>query len=132
MKKRALPVIILFIVFVLSGCADKEWIEPFPDRLSIIVFDSIGIETGDSCYVLGSIVAASSAPNGNILMLDQSACIIRVFDIFDSTGTHVATAEFPMNGRHWSFSITPYGSLAWNLDPETGYQVVYSLELPEI
>jgi len=95
MKKRALPVLILFIVFVLSGCADKEWIEPFPDRLSITVFDSIGIETGDSCYVLGSIVAASSAPDGNILMLDQSACIIRVFD---SDGIHIENLSRRGNG----------------------------------
>jgi hypothetical protein len=55
-----------------------------------------------------------------------------VFDIIDNDGVHIGTAEFPRNGRHWKFSITPYGTLAWNLDPESGVQRVYTLELPVI
>ena len=53
-----------------------------------------------------------------------------VFDIINNDGVHIGTAEFPRNGHHWKFSITPYGSLAWNLDPESGVQRVYTLELP--
>ena len=53
-----------------------------------------------------------------------------VFDIIDNDGVHIGTAEFPRNGQHWKFSISPNGSLAWNLDPESGIQRVYTLELP--
>jgi len=55
-----------------------------------------------------------------------------VFDVVDESGTHIASVDFPMNGRFWRFSITPYGSLAWNLDPESGIQKVYILDLPEV
>ncbi len=98
---------------MLSGCADQEWAEPFPDRLSITVLDSIGIETGDSCYVLGSIVAAATAPNGNILMLDQSACIIRVFD---SDGIHIENLSRQGSGpgellMPWDMTVFPDGKI---------------------
>lgn len=55
-----------------------------------------------------------------------------VFDIFDTTGDHIGTAEFPGTGKQWQFSITPYGSLAWNSDPLSGVQKVYMIELPVI
>jgi len=55
-----------------------------------------------------------------------------VFDIIDSAGDHIGTAEFPGMGRHWQFSISPNGSLAWNLDPESGIQKVYILDLPAV
>jgi len=67
------------IASLCSGCAKSEWVEPFPDRLSITVTDSIGIETGDSCYVLGSIIDAELLSSGSILLLDQSACCIREY-----------------------------------------------------
>lgn len=92
-------IIILFIsclgIALHSGCADSQWIEPFPNRLTITVLDSIGIETGDSCYVLGSIVDAEVSPSGSILLLDQSACCIRKFS---SEGTYLANLSRQGNG----------------------------------
>lgn len=82
-------------VSLYSGCADSEWSEPFPDRLSITVLDSIGIETGDSCYVLGSIVDAEVSPSGSILLLDQIACCIREFS---PEGTYVSILSRRGNG----------------------------------
>lgn len=55
-----------------------------------------------------------------------------VFDVVDERGNHIASVDFPRSGRYWRFSITPYGSLAWNLDPESGIQRVYILDLPEV
>ena len=90
-------------VSLYSGCADSEWSEPFPDRLSITVRDSIGIETGDSCYVLGSIVDAEITPSGSILLLDQTACCIRKFSpegtylsIFSRRGSGPGEFAYPM------------------------------------
>lgn len=82
-------------VSLYSGCADSQWSEPFPDRLSITVRDSIGIETGDSCYVLGSIVDAEVSSSGSILMLDQIACCIREFS---SDGTYLSILSRRGNG----------------------------------
>ncbi len=53
-----------------------------------------------------------------------------VFDIVSPEGEHIGTSEFPMAGRFWEIRITPHGSLAWNLDPESGVQKVYILDLP--
>lgn len=78
-KYLILTFISCLIVSLYSGCAESEWAEPFPDRLAITVLDSIGIETGDSCYVLGSIIYAEVSSSGSILLLDQSACCIREF-----------------------------------------------------
>jgi hypothetical protein len=101
--------IILTLVFcsflsLYSGCgADPQWSEPFPDRLQIAVIDSIGIEAGDSCYVLGSIVDAEVSPTGSILLLDQSACCIREFSpggifvrIISGKGSGPGELLFPM------------------------------------
>lgn len=55
-----------------------------------------------------------------------------VFDIVDREGQHIATAEYPGGGRLWKCSITPHGSLAWDLDPASGTQRIYMLDLPEL
>lgn len=68
---------------------------------------------------------------GNLWVL-RGTEVFPVFDIFDTAGNHVATAEFPIKGKFWQFSINPYGSTAWNLDPESGFQKVYMLELPSV
>ena len=78
-KYLILTFISCLTISLCSGCAESQWTEPFPDRLSITVRDSIGIETGDSCYVLGSIIDAEVSSLGSILLLDQSACCIREF-----------------------------------------------------
>lgn len=55
-----------------------------------------------------------------------------VFDIVNCEGEQIGTSEFPRPGMFWEFSITPYGSLAWDLDPESGVQKLYILELPDL
>ncbi len=90
---NSLKYIILISVFCLvavfsSGCGEPGvWQEPFPERLTISVVDSIGIEMGDSCYVLGAIADAEVTPSGTILLLDRSARLIRQFS---SDGIHLS------------------------------------------
>lgn len=68
------------VAILSSGCGEPgDWQEPFPERLAIPVMDSIGIDMGDSCYVLGVIADAEVSSSGSILILDQSACFIREF-----------------------------------------------------
>jgi len=52
--------------------------------------------------------------------------------VVNPEGAHIATAEYPRPGRLWKFSITPHGSLAWDLDPASGTQRIYMLDLPEL
>lgn len=94
-KYIVLAFISCLAISLYSGCTDSQWAETFPNRLTITVLDSIGIETGDSCYVLGSIVDAEVSPSGSILLLDQSACCIREFS---SEGTYLANLSRQGNG----------------------------------
>lgn len=68
--------------------------------------------------------------NGN-LWIQRGTERHPVFDVVNSEGEHIGTAEYPRSGYLWRFSITPYGSLAWNLDPESGVQRVYILDMQE-
>ena len=47
--------------------------------LSLVMVDSIGIEMGDSCYVLGAVEGVAYGPDGNIAVLDCAMSCIRIF-----------------------------------------------------
>ena len=47
--------------------------------IELLFIDSIGVELGDSNYVLGSIEASSHTVDGNILILDRPACCVREY-----------------------------------------------------
>ncbi len=67
-----------FVALVLS-CTDEKWVEPFPQRQVISIIDSIGVELGDSCLIFGSVADALITPDGSILVLDQTYCVIREY-----------------------------------------------------
>lgn len=50
------------------------------------------------------------------------------FDIFHRDGNHLRHAVFPEEGWSWTFNISPYGILAWEADPASGFQQLYLLE----
>jgi len=65
-----------------NGQPDPVIDEPAEDTgitIELLFIDSIGVELGDSNYVLGSIEASSHTPNGNILILDRPACCVREY-----------------------------------------------------
>jgi len=72
------------MIAALANCGGRNARFAWPDPASvedvrILSVDSIGAEYGDSFYVFGSIADVDIAPNGNILVLDNIYCHIRVF-----------------------------------------------------
>ncbi|MCD4774706.1 MAG: hypothetical protein K8S15_01480 [Candidatus Aegiribacteria sp.] len=76
----------VFLVLTAASCGNGQP-EPAidgPDEdtetaLEILFIDSIGVELGDSNYVLGSIESSSHSVDGNILVLDRPACCVREY-----------------------------------------------------
>ena len=50
------------------------------------------------------------------------------FDIYDLDGNLLRHSIYPVEGWSWETKITPYGILAWELDPLEGFQKLYFLE----
>ncbi|MBD3277814.1 MAG: 6-bladed beta-propeller [Candidatus Aegiribacteria sp.] len=79
---------VLFFVLILCflpGCGSEseeaaESSETYEDFRTLAVVDSIGIEMGDSSYVLGAIEGVAHDQYGSILVLDRSAACIKVYD----------------------------------------------------
>ncbi|MEN8208170.1 MAG: hypothetical protein ABFR50_02855 [Candidatus Fermentibacteria bacterium] len=78
-----IPAILLLTVAACgNGQPEPVAVEPGEDTeivLELVFIDSIGVELGDSNYVLGSIEASSHTPDGNILILDRPACCVREY-----------------------------------------------------
>lgn len=76
----------VFLVLAAAACGNGQP-EPAIDEpdedtetaLEILFIDSIGVELGDSNYVLGSIESSSHSVDGNILILDRPACCVREY-----------------------------------------------------
>lgn len=62
-----------------EGEADTETAAA-PEFRTLEIVDSIGIEMGDSSYVLGAIEGVAHDAAGNILVLDRSSACIKVYD----------------------------------------------------
>ena len=84
--KHLLTCISIILVLSATGCGngqpDPVIEEPAEDAgitLELLFIDSIGVELGDSNYVLGSIEASSHTMDGNILILDRPACCVREY-----------------------------------------------------
>lgn len=100
-----------------------------PDTLRAA--DSIGILSGDSCFVFGHIMDAAPLPNGGVAVLDRITCRISLFDgnggfirSFGRMGE--APGEFQLPIR---FAVLPTGNIVVGellngrvtlLDPEGG------------
>lgn len=113
--KQLAAISLLSLLFIVTtGCDDSNvWQEPFPERLTISIVDSIGTEMGDSSYVLGAIADAEFSPSGSILILDQSACFIREFS---HEGIHLSNISRQGNGPGellypFNMTIMPDGTI---------------------
>jgi hypothetical protein len=86
--KHLFSVFALAAVFVISGCGEPEPSDtPVPvqavnalDTITISPSDTLGILMGDSNYVFGTIGDALCMENGNIAVLDETACCAKVYD----------------------------------------------------
>lgn len=65
-------------------------------------------------------------PDGNLWVRRGTTTDI-FFDIYDLDGVPVRHAVFPVESWSWKTETTPYGIIAWELDPIAGYQILYFL-----
>ncbi|RKZ03437.1 hypothetical protein DRQ25_17785, partial [Candidatus Fermentibacteria bacterium] len=84
--KYLLTCISIILGLAVAGCGDgqpdpliNESTEDVGITLELLFVDSIGVELGDSNYVLGSIEASSHTVEGNILILDRPASCVREY-----------------------------------------------------
>ncbi len=74
------------------------------------------------------VIGVDIGPDGN-LWVRRGTSDIPFFDIFDAaSGELLHHAVFPREGWSWRTSVSPEGIVAWEEDPEAGYQVLYLLE----
>ena len=80
MKTMLLFLFFLFLA-IAAGCAGGETapVDDPGDMIELEITDSIGVEMGDSNYVLGAIEGVAFGSAGEILVLDRSAAGIRVY-----------------------------------------------------
>jgi len=81
-------IILISSVILLAACGDLPREEPpsiestddtIPSQMLLVTIDSIGIEMGDSTYMLGNIFNVRRDPDDNIVMLDTQDASIRIF-----------------------------------------------------
>lgn len=77
--------IFLAAMILVIGCGGGEGEEQgsstgAQETRTLAIVDSIGIEMGDSNYVLGAIEGVAHDDSGNILVLDRSSACIKVYD----------------------------------------------------
>ena len=77
---------VVLSLLVLNGCGYEEGnqlpgeiTDSSEQTVELTVTGTIGIELGDSNYVLGSVQQIDHDLDGNILVLDRSACCVRVY-----------------------------------------------------
>lgn len=73
------------LLITLSGCGDEanpvqDSDVTFVDTIYIAPSDTIGILMGDSNYVFGTIGDVIYTSDGNIAVLDETGCCVKVFD----------------------------------------------------
>ncbi len=80
MKRLICAAIVLMLI---PGCGEDDRHtsspEPAEPSIELAFIDSIGVETGDSTYMFGSIEGLSYAPDGSIFLLDRAFCRIMVY-----------------------------------------------------
>jgi len=79
---KRIHVFIIAAMALLYGCGKDTDVEAYQQELSIVelaILDSIGVEIGDSNYVLGAVQKLDRDSSGNILVLDRSACCVRIY-----------------------------------------------------
>jgi len=74
------------------------------------------------------IIGVDVGPDGN-LWVRRGTLDSPFFDIYDSDGNLLHHTIFPVEGWSWRTSVSQEGILAWEEDPEEGYQKLYVLDL---
>ncbi len=75
----------VLLLIAISGCGGETHPEEIsdstlPDTLYVMPSDTIGILMGDSNYVFGTIGDVLFTTDGNIAVLDETACCVKIFN----------------------------------------------------
>lgn len=73
------------------------------------------------------VISVDIGPDGNI-WVQRGTMEQPFFDIFDMEGALIGHKIFPESGWTWRFSLGPDGILAWEDDPELGYQQLFMVQ----
>ncbi|MEA3267494.1 MAG: hypothetical protein U9P42_11225 [Candidatus Fermentibacteria bacterium] len=73
------------------------------------------------------VIGVDIGPDGNI-WVQRGTMEQPFFDIFDMEGTLIGHKVFPEAGWTWRFSLGSNGILAWEEDPELGYQQLFMVQ----
>lgn len=73
------------------------------------------------------VYSVNIGPDGNI-WIQRGTLEQPFFDIFDLEGTLIGHKVLPEAGWTWNFSMSEFGILAWEDDPELGYQQLFIIE----
>ncbi|MCK5785040.1 MAG: 6-bladed beta-propeller [Candidatus Sabulitectum sp.] len=73
------------------------------------------------------VISVGIGPDGNI-WVQRGTTPQPFFDIFDLEGTLIGHKVFPETGWTWRFSLCPQGILAWEDDPELGFQQLFMVQ----
>ncbi|MCD4708483.1 MAG: 6-bladed beta-propeller [Candidatus Sabulitectum sp.] len=73
------------------------------------------------------VICVDIGPDGNI-WVQRGTMEQPFFDIFDMEGTLIGHKVFPKTGWTWRFSLSSMGILAWEDDPELGYQQLFVVQ----
>ncbi len=83
---KKMSVLAVLSVMIFAGCGNEDFNEEPGDisdsveqMVELSIVGSIGVELGDSNYVLGSVQQIDFDLDGNILVLDRSACCVRMY-----------------------------------------------------
>lgn len=86
MKQLFLLPVAAMTLLTACGNIPQEATDETGQYRTLAVIDSIGMEMGDSCYVLGAIEGVAHGAEGEIMVLDRSAACVRVYD---ETGEYI-------------------------------------------
>lgn len=86
MFNRIVPLLLILVLFACGGESSESQTTSgngTDDDSGIIELEitgTIGVELGDSNYVLGAVQSIDHDADGNVLVLDRSSCCVRVYD----------------------------------------------------
>lgn len=151
MAGSRLMIAVPLFLMILTACggggeADLTESPASEDARTLVIVDSIGIEMGDSNYVLGAIEGVAHDHLGNILVLDRSTACIKVYDgegnfleQIGRRGSAPGELENPIgfallgDGRICVIDPWRGGFLTWNADHSfQGLRVEYTSNVPAL
>lgn len=124
---------------ILSISMDLSPVEKTPEEIaaeSLYVSNYIGRMSGGGGFPFefqpdpfkDMVTALDIGPDGN-LWVRRGTVDTPFFDIFDpASGELLHHAVFPVEGWSWKLEVSERGIMAWEEDPELGYQKLYVLE----